>query len=369
MDVDAAVFRPGVADAQVERLHRAQLRPGEVLVRLVATGICHTDLTCRDGFMALPRPIILGHEGAGVVEALGEGATGLSVGDPVVLTFASCGACASCRDRAPAYCDSFIPANFSGRRLDGSTVLHDNRGEVAAHFFGQSSFATHSVVAAASAIKVRSDAPLELLGPLGCGFQTGAGAVFNVLAPKSGGSIAVFGAGGVGLSAVMAAKVAGYATIIAVEPVAERRALALELGATHAIDPLGDDGVVARLREIAAAGVNHAIDTSGLPEVIGHAIDALAARGQIALITAASPETRMPNALLPIVMRGIGIRGVCMGDSRPAELIPQLVDLFMEGRFPIDRLVRFYDFAEVNRALDDQRSGATVKPILRISKR
>jgi aryl-alcohol dehydrogenase len=363
--ITAAVCRAGEDATSIETLTVGALRDDEVLVRLVATGICHTDLTCRDGFFPMPRPIVLGHEGAGIVERLGAGVKHLSLGDHVVLSFASCGVCPNCIGGHPAYCDEFGAANMTGRRPDGSTALCSEHGEVSGHFFGQSSFASHSVVRATSAIKVRADAPLEYLGPLACGFLTGVGTVFNVLKPAAGNALAVFGAGGVGLSAVMAAVIAGCAPIIVVEPVAERRALALEIGATHAIDP-ADQTVGAQIAAIATTGLDYAIDTSGIPRVIEEAVAALSCRGEIALLTANSLEATLPTALMAILPRGLKLHGISMGDATPGVLIPQMVDLFMEGRLPIDRLVRFYDFADIDQAFEDQDKGRTIKPILRI---
>lgn len=362
----AAVYRNGAEDAVIEPVTIGELREHEVLVRLVATGICHTDLTCRNGFMALPRPVVLGHEGAGRVERVGTAVSSVKIGDPVVLTFLPCGECANCAKGVPAYCHLFQAGNFTGRRFDGSTALAGEHGEISSHFFGQSSFATHSVAHERNVVKVREDAPLELLGPLGCGVQTGAGAVMNVLAPEAGESIAIFGAGGVGLSAVMAAKVLGCAPIIVIEPNANRRALAVELGADHALDPSAETDMVATLQALTGGMLNNAFDTCGIPAVIATAVAALFLRGKIALVTAHQLDDVLALPLVGIIGRGITVRGVNMGDSVPHSFIPKLVDLIVEGRFPIEKLVRFYDFDDINLALQDQEQGKTVKPILRM---
>lgn len=364
--IKAAVFRQNAAAASMETLTVGALRDDEVLVKLVATGICHTDLVCRDGFMALPRPIVLGHEGAGHVERVGAAVKSLKPGDPVVLTFLPCGQCPNCAQGIPAYCYQFGAGNLSGRRTDGSTALSSAQGDVAGHFFGQSSFATHSVANERNVIKVRADAPLELLGPLGCGVQTGAGSVMNVLKPARGESIAVFGAGGVGLSAVLAAVVEGCNPIIVVEPRAERRALALELGAHHAFDPMDGSNIVERIQALTVVGVAHAFDTSGLPPVIGQALAALGPRGKLALVSLDKMDAVLPVPLMGMVGRGATIRGVNMGDSVPRVFIPKLVELIMAGKFPIQKLVKFYKFDDINHALDDQHHGHTVKPILRM---
>jgi Zn-dependent alcohol dehydrogenase len=238
---------------------------------------------------------------------------------------------------------------------------------VSGHFFCQSSFATYSVAKEASVVKVRADAPLEILGPLGCGVQTGAGSVFNVLQPKAGESIVIFGAGGVGLSGLMAAAVVGCNPMIVVEPRAERRALASELGATHLIDPAAGGNVVDQLMAITGFGVQHAFDTSGHPDALAAALAALAPRGRLALVSLHKLDAVLPVPLIAAIGKAITIRGVNMGDSVPKQFIPKLVDLIMDGKFPLQKLVRFYAFDDINQALEDQDKGRAVKPILRMS--
>jgi aryl-alcohol dehydrogenase len=365
--IQAAVFRPDVAQAQMETLTLGALRDDEVLVKMVATGICHTDITCRDGFMPMPRPIVLGHEGSGRVERVGAAVRSVKPGDPVVLTFLACGQCINCQQGIPSGCHQFQGCNLTGRRLDGTTAMTGAQGEVGGHFFCQSSFATYSIAKETSVVKVRADAPLEILGPLGCGVQTGAGSVFNVLQPKAGESLVVFGAGGVGLSGVMAAKVAGCRPIIIVEPRADRRALALELGATHAIDPSATPSVVQELMKITGFGVQHAFDTSGHPAALSAAVEALAPRGRLALVSLHKLDAVLPVPLIAAIGKAIMIRGVNMGDSVPAQFIPKLVDLIVSGQFPLQKLVRFYAFKDINQALEDQDQGRAVKPILRFA--
>lgn len=363
--VRGAIFRPGASDAVIETLSIDELRSDEVLVRLVATGICHSDLLCRNGFAALPRPVILGHEGAGIIEQVGSAVRDLRPGDKVVMTFLPCGACPNCRDDLPAYCHNFMQNNFTGRRADGSTALRSVSGEVSAHFLGQSAFSTHSVANERNVLKVRDDAPLELLGPLGCGVQTGAGSVINVLKAEKGSSLAVFGAGGVGMSAVIAAVIYECAPIIVVEPNPARRELALELGAHHAIDPLAGGNIVEQLQALSGGGLANAFDTTGIPSVIAQAADALGMLGKLALVTAQAADSMLALPILPMIGRGITVRAVNMGDSVPRTFIPKLIDLIVEGRFPIEKLVRFYRFEDINTALEDQEHGRTIKPIIR----
>jgi aryl-alcohol dehydrogenase len=276
MQVIAAVSR-GIGEAPaLESLHLEAPRAGEMLIRLVATGICHTDLHEHPGRHS-PQPIVLGHEGAGVVEELGPGVRGFEVGDHVVLSGNSCGRCPSCLASRPTYCDLAMPLCFGGKRLDGSTSLRCGDAPVHSHFFGQSSFATHTVVSERTAVKVDRDLPLEKLGPLGCGVITGAGAVIEALKVGYGDSIAIFGVGGVGLSAAMAARLAGAQHIVAVDINAERLALSLELGATHAVH--ADDDAVKRIRAVTGRGVRCSLNTTTVPAVHTMALEVLAMNG------------------------------------------------------------------------------------------
>jgi aryl-alcohol dehydrogenase len=338
----------------------------EVLVRIVATGMCHTDMVIRDQVYPLPLPIVLGHEGAGIVEAVGANVTKVVPGDHVVLTFMSCGACRPCQSGIAAACERFNDLNFAGARPDGSHALCDHAGHALSdRFFAQSSFATHAIAHHRSLVKVRKDAPLDLLGPLGCGIQTGAGTVLNTLKMGAGASFAAFGGGAVGLSAVMAARVAGATTIIAVDVVPERLTLALELGATHVVNSAKEDPVAAILA-ICPDGVDYAIDSTARPDVIANAVAALRARGTCVIVGAAKPGTQLVADMNDVMQKGKIIRGAVEGDSVPDIFIPQMIDLFMQGRFPFDRLVRFYPFDQINEAAHDSERGVTLKPVIRI---
>jgi aryl-alcohol dehydrogenase len=366
MQFKAAVLRDGSPRMSIESVTLRELRPDEVLVRLEATGICHSDIAVRDAVFPVPRPIVLGHEGAGYVERVGAAVANLEPGDPVVLTYIACGACPTCNASEPAYCRDFGARNISGLRLDGSSALEQNGAAVGGHFFGQSSFATYSVANQLNVVKVRPDAPLELLGPLGCGVQTGAGAVMNALRPRAGSSLVVSGGGGVGLSAAMAGAVQGCAKIIVVEPNAGRRRIALEVGATHVIDPAATQDLPAAIAELTGGGADYAVETSGKTQVAQQIFSSLAVRGELALIAFYGLTATASFGLLDFIGKGLKVRGVTEGDSIPGEFIPRLVDLYMEGRLPLDHLVKYYDFESINQALDDQESGATIKPIVRI---
>lgn len=339
------------------------IRPDEILVRIVATGLCHTDLAVVHGDIPGPLPMVLGHEGAGVVEEIGSSVTGLAVGDHVAVSFASCGHCANCLSGREAYCLNFMLLNIAGVREDGSgTMTATDGGTTHGSFFGQSSFASHAIVAARNAVKISDDVPLELVGPLGCGVQTGAGTVLNTLAVPAGASIVVSGTGAVGLSAIMAAKAAGATTIIAVDVLDERLAFATELGATHTLNGRTED-VVARILEITGgAGASYGVDTTAVPAVIGQLTAATSFGASIALLGVGKPDATIPLGL--VSGGGKTFIGAIEGDSVPQIFIPRLLSMYAAGTFPFDRLVTTYPFADIDRAIADTQSGAAVKAVL-----
>lgn len=361
----AAVVESAGAGFSLTEVELADPRADEVLVRMVAAGVCHTDLGVAVGALPFPLPGVLGHEGAGVVEAVGPSVTRVRPGDQVLLSFTSCGRCANCRDGHPAYCDTWLPLSLlGGARADGSPTVSRDGESLGGHFFGQSSFARRALVDERSLVKVPADAPLGLLAPLGCGVQTGAGAVWNVLKPRPGASIVVTGAGAVGLSAIMAARLTPATRVIAVDRVPARLELARELGATHTIDTattpdLGE--AVARLT--GGKGAEGVVETTGNTQVAGAAIAALAARGTAVLVGAPAFGSTIPvdvNFMLP----GRNVVGLTLGDSETEALIPVLVDLVTSGRMPVDRLVRHYKFEDIRSAVADVVSGDTIKPVL-----
>lgn len=365
--IKAAVVRKKGGPFTIERLAVEPPRADEVLVRIVATGMCHTDIVIRDQVYPVPLPIVLGHEGAGVVESVGTGVRRIVPGDHVVLSFMSCGHCARCAAGQPAYCAKGHPLCFGGAREDGTTATRDDHAaSVHDHFFGQSSFGTYALAHERTVVKVPKDVPLERLGPLGCGIQTGAGSVMNALKVGPGQSFVAFGAGSVGLSAVMAARIVGATTIIAVDVVPARLALAKELGATHVVNAKTEDPVAA-IHKITAGGADFALESTGRPEVVRQAIDALGVRGACGIVGAAPIGTQASFDMGGLMSPGKSIRGIIQGDSVPELFIPQLIELHRQGRFPFDRLIRFYTLDEINQAAADSESGATIKPILRMS--
>jgi aryl-alcohol dehydrogenase len=338
-------------------------RPGEVRIKMVASGVCHTDAIVRDQWLPTPLPAVLGHEGAGVVDAVGEGVTKVSVGDHVLLSFDHCGECANCSSGKPGYCVNFFGANFGGRRADGSSSLSHEGTLISSHFFGQSSFSQFANVPVNSVVKVPKSAPLEILAPLGCGIQTGAGAVLNSLAHEAGTSIAIFGAGAVGLSGLLAAVIANCTTIIAIDVHDSRLALAKEMGATHTINATKAN-VVEEVQKITGGGVNYALETTGVPQVFTDMTYCLGVKGHAVVVGAAAMGTNADFGIGSLLPMGISVTMVVEGDSVPSKFVPQLVDLYERGLFPFDRLVKSYPFAEINKAFDDSASGVTLKPVV-----
>jgi aryl-alcohol dehydrogenase len=311
----------------------------------------------------VPHPVVLGHEGAGIVERIGAGVTRLAPGDPVILTSASCGHCPSCDAGFPIYCYEFNERNFAGGRADGSSPL--SKGAEPIHYYqGQSSFATHAVIRERSVVKVPKGAPLEMLAPLGCGIMTGAGAIINSLGVDIDHSVAVFGTGSVGLSAIMAAKLVGAGAIIAVDLMDGRLALARELGATHTFNPTRQSAPEA-IRKILPLGVDFIVDTTASAAVLREAVALLAPRGTLGMVGGAPKGLEFPLDVEHVLVGGRTVRGIIEGDANPDVFLPKLIDLFMKGKFPIDKLVTFYPFARINDAIADALAGKVVKPILR----
>lgn len=362
MQTLAAVCRATGGQLSVETLELDEPRDNEVLVKVVGTGICSTDLGMRDSPTRVPKPIVLGHEGAGVVIKTGKYITKVAPGDHVVMTFNSCGHCPSCYRGDAVYCTELIQHNFSGGRDDGSTALSDGPAPIHSHFFAQSAFSTYAICSERNVVPVRKDIPLERLGPLGCGIQTGAGAVINSLQVSPGSSIGIFGTGSVGLAAVMAAKISGAGTIIAVDTHPKRLEMAKKLGATHTVNPLEQD-LFATIKGIAPGGMSFGLDTAGNLDTIHEAIAHLSPRGVFGLINTAKGADLRAN-ILQMVVGGRVIKGIHQGDSVPEIFIPQMIEMYVQGRFPFDELINYYPLSDINTAIADMERGETIKPVV-----
>jgi aryl-alcohol dehydrogenase len=355
--IRAAVLRGRGGPLKIESLEMEGPRDDEVLVRIVASGICRTDIDFCDDWYEGGEAVVPGHEGAGVVERVGGKVKNISPGDHVVLSYQSCGHCRQCLAGHPFACERFYEANFDFARLDGSNAL--SRSGVRGHFFGQSSFASHTLATERNIVKVPKELPLELLAPLGCGLQTGAGTVMNSLAVPEGASIAVFGTGAVGLAALMAARIVGAHPIIGVEAISSRLELARELGATHTIDSQHAD-IVSSINKFTGSGIDYVVETTGNPHMHRLAIESLNPHGCVALLTGETGTDSLPEGRKTI--------GIIQGSAVPQQFIPKLIDFYQQGSFSFDRLIRYYDFEDINRAMHDSRRGVTVKAVLRIGK-
>ena len=366
IDITAAVVESAGAPFALGPMELGDVRPDEVRVRMTASGICHTDLLIREGTFPTPMPVVLGHEGAGIVEEVGPAVTQVAVGDRVALSYASCGRCSTCATGRPYYCADFFERNFLAARPDGTTALSRDGRPVASHFFGQSSFATGAIARESSVVVIADDIPFEVVAPFGCGVQTGAGSVINALRPQAGSSLAVFGAGGVGLSAVMAAVICGCDPIIAVDVRPARLELARELGATHVIDASTSDPVEA-IMEITRGGADTTIEASGVPGVLRQAVYALAPDSICGLVGGPPADAEECLNVQALLSKGRILRGLVEGHSVPQVFIPKLIDLWRAGKLPIDRLVRAYDFDQINEAAEAALAGEVVKPVLRMA--
>jgi len=314
--------------------------------------------------MPFALPAVLGHEGAGVVEAVGSDVTKVATGDRVAITFRSCGACVRCKSGDPAYCHSMPAMNYIGMRLDGSKSIHQDGTDLASNFFGQSSLATHALTYERNVIKLPADMPFEVAGPMGCGIQTGAGGIMKALACEAGSSLLILGGGAVGLSAVMGAKIQGCGTVIVVEPHAVRRSLALELGATHVIDPVAEPDLAAAVRAILTIGVDYAFDTTGRPDTLTATMACLGPKGVFGIVGIPPAGTPMPGDLGTVLTFGQTVRGIIEGDSDPDVFLPELMTHWREGRLPLERLIKTFPLAQINEAVVAQHHGDCVKVVL-----
>ncbi|WP_439031321.1 NAD(P)-dependent alcohol dehydrogenase [Gordonia terrae] len=364
MQITAAVAHGPNEEFALTNVDLAQPRADEVVVEIRGVGLCHTDIAARDGVYGLPYPLVLGHEGSGVVVEVGSDVTSLSAGDEVAVSFSSCGRCRPCSNGLPAYCAEFTAENYIGSRPDGSSTISDGDSVVHGHFFGQSSFASHALVRESNAVKVDTDLDISLVGPLGCGIQTGAGAVMRSMACTAGSALVVLGGGPVGLAAVMGAVLRECSTIVVVEPLAARRDIATELGATHVIDPVGAD-LTAELSAIAEEGVDYVFDTTGRVDVINAAVAAAAQNATVGLVGVPSDfSVDLPVNIVGAMQRGLTIRGIVEGDSDPQTFIPELLEHHAAGRFPFDSLITTYPFSQINDAVAAQERGEVTKLVL-----
>lgn len=358
MEITAAVLRTTDGPYSLETVTLDDPGPGEVIVRITAAGLCHTDQIPR--MMEGLAPIITGHEGAGVVEVVGPDVPGVAVGDHVICSYASCGACRACERGEPYNCETFMLLNLSGRDGAFATRAHDAAGnDVAARWFAQSSFASHALVAARNLVVVDPDLPLEVLAPLGCGFLTGAGSVLEALGTGKGQSLVVFGAGAVGLAAIMAAAAQGAGPIVAVDLHESRLQLARKVGATSTVVG-GAERSMADLMEALGGLADFSFDTTGVPGVILDALRILRPGGHCGVVGVQQGDLTLD----PGVLIGKKLSSILEGSAVPHTLIPRLIEWWRDGKFPLEELVRTYPFSEIDAAEAASLSGEVIKPVL-----
>jgi S-(hydroxymethyl)glutathione dehydrogenase/alcohol dehydrogenase len=362
----AAVLRETGRPFSIEDIEIDPPKENEVLVRVVASGICHSDYSVMHGVLRSPMPVVLGHEGAGIVEEVGPGVSHVKAGDPIVASLTpSCGTCPMCLEEKPYLCFQFSRALRDSAMPDGSTRLH--RGEERIHQLGAlGSFAEYMVIPAGCAIKVRADAALDTVCLIGCGVTTGVGAALNTVDIEPGQSVAVIGCGGVGLSIIQGARIAKANPIVAIDPVAEKRDLAKSMGATHAIDPSNED-VVKVIRGLTGQGVHYAFEALGRPETIQQAYSIVRPRGQAIIVGV--PNLRQPIEL-PFVnlLAEKEIRGSAYGSSTPKRDIPKYVDLYKSGELMLDQMItRRIGLDEINEAFAAMGRGEGARTVITFS--
>jgi alcohol dehydrogenase len=368
--------RPYAASRPLEILDLELAPPGtgELLIRVDAAGVCHSDLSVVDGNRPRPTPMVLGHEAAGQVVEVGAGVTDVAVGDRVVLVFVPrCGSCAACAAGTPALCQRAAASNTAGELLRGGRRFGALDGRPINHHLGVSAFAEHAVVDRGSVVVVGDDVPPSTAALFGCALLTGAGAVLNSAGVRPGESVAVLGLGGVGLAAVLGAAVVGAHPVVAVDPVAAKRELALELGATHAVDPTagrgsddgGAEGTVEQVRDLVPGGVRYAFEAVGSAAVLADAWSVTARGGTTVAIGLPHPsqELRVPAAQL--VGEARTLLGSYLGGAVPERDLPRLLDLWRAGRLPVERLhSTSLPLDQVNEAMDALADGRTVRQVL-----
>ncbi|RFU28748.1 hypothetical protein B7463_g7593, partial [Scytalidium lignicola] len=363
--VDALVCMEPNGPYQLKKVRLGDLRDDEIIVQMRATGVCHADLLCSTGDLPVPLPLCGGHEGAGVVERVGSAVHHVEVGDHVLLSYKICGECIACKRNSGPYCTKFPAENFRCSRPDGTTSLTlENGQKIASHFFGQSSFSQRAIVSGQVALKIDKDLPLDTLCSLGCGIQTGAGTVLNVLKPKLGANIVIFGVGAVGMAAVMAANLTPCAKIIAVDIFDSKLELAHKLGATHMINSIGTNTLAEIMKLTDGFGVDCAIDATGRLDVIRTMFDCAAPGAIVATVGSPGAGKKLEMEPHAWIHKAVSYVGVSEGSAIPATFIPLLIEFWRHGRFPLEQLVTTYPYTEFGKAKEDIEHGKCIKAVL-----
>lgn len=359
-----AAISYGPGDFVIEDVLFDDIDADEVLVKIKAVGICHTDIASTKSIYPFTYPVVLGHEGAGVIEKVGIYVKGFEVGDHVVLSYAHCNHCQPCESGKPYICEDFYSLNTHGVTHQQKKKIRLTNGVEVSNFFGQSSFAEYALVHKHNLVKVPKNLPLEFLGPLACGIMTGFGTVFEKLQPTKDESIAVFGCGTVGLSAIIASKLADCSTIIAVDVNDSKLEYAKKFGATHVINSSKVD-VLEAIRSIEPKGVHYSIESTGIPTVLSQTIDCLRIPGKAALLSAVKYGTKVEIPYKAIQSERT-IIGTVMGSVNPKVFITRLIKLFEENKLPLEEMITFYPFEQINKAINDIESGLAIKAVLKL---
>jgi Zn-dependent alcohol dehydrogenase len=350
---------------RIEEVELQAPGPGEVLVEVRAAGLCHSDITQVAGHIKRPLPIVGGHEGAGIVRELGPGVSGFSPGDHAVLVnVTGCGSCRYCRVSRPVLCQAIGQSRSEGKIATGTRRLQTVSGGLLNHWSGLSVFAQYAVVVPESIIKIDKSVPFDVAAMLGCGVMTGSGAVYNAAKVQRGESVAVVGLGGVGLSAVMAAREAGAAIIVGIDVLPSKFALAKAVGCTHCVDAR-DPTAAQQVKDLTDGGVDHAFEISGVMPAVSMAHAVAARGGEVVHVGVSTTEASFPVKQWPLVIDERVIRGTFMGSGVPKRDIPRLIDLYQRGEFPMDRLrSEFIPFERLNESMDLLEHGQVIRQIL-----
>ena len=367
MKIKAAVCYEYGKPLVIDEIDLADPREEEVLVKMVGSGICATDNHSKnDGFGGWDHlPMVFGHEGSGIVEKVGPGVTDFNVGDAVVLSYPNCGECEPCKNGKVWYCDHSLELIHGGKMAGGYSPLSKN-GTPINNYFGTSTFATHAVSNIKNIAKIDPDvvatSDVAIFGPLACGLMTGSGTVLNDLKPEPGRSMLVYGAGAVGLSAIMAAKICGCTPIICVDIVEDRLDMAKEVGATHVINSKEVKDITAEVNKICGGQADYCVEASGVESCVKSAYNSVKLDGNVAIV-AVSEHVSFDNFFFS--MFGKTTSCVNMGNANPTLFIPKLIDWYKRGMFPFDKFIKFYSFDEINTAMDDLAKGKMIKAVLK----
>lgn len=360
----AVVYREGSDGVVVEEVFVQPPGRHQVTIQMVACGVCHSDLSATNGTIPMPPPLVLGHEGAGVVVEVGEGVSDVEVGDHVVSMFVSmCGRCRYCATGRPQLCDQAARAVTT--LPDGSVPVHDHKGQPLNVFSGCGVMSEHATLHIDSVVKIDPEVPLERAALIGCGVMTGVGAVINTARVEPGSRAVVFGAGGVGLNAIQACRLAGAAMVIAVDTLDSKLELARSFGATHTLNPGEEGNVVRAVRKLTGGGADYAFECVGLGEVASQAYGALGKGGTAVVVGVAPPTDKTSISTASLTFAEKTLTGSYFGSARPREDFPRLLSLYRAGRLMLDELVTAtYPIDDAPRAFADLVAGKNARGVI-----